>query len=495
MAASDAPLTIDLPDEAATEALAADLAAALVRGDVVALSGGLGAGKTTFARAVIRAFVADPAAEVPSPTFTLVQTYAGGRFPLAHFDFYRLSSADELDEIGFDDALAEGAVLVEWPERAPSRLPAERLDLAFEIAGSGRRLRIAGEGTLPGRFHRSRAIRAFLDSAGWKGAERRFLQGDASTRAYERLRAGARRGVLMDWPPANAGLPGGKRSAYRATDIRPFIAVDNALRDAGLSVPELYAADTGAGFLLMEDLGTEGVVADATPIADRYHVAVTVLAEIHNRPRAAELPLPDGTVHRLPSYRSEMLADELELFLDWYFPHILGAPAAPADRTGFHAAWAPLLARLDRAETSWVLLDVHSPNLLWLPDREGLRRIGLLDFQDAMIGPTAYDVASLAEDARVTVPADLERALVGRYIELRRQGGGDFDAQVFGDAYAILAAQRAMRILGVFVRLAEKAGKPHYLNHIPRVREYLRRTLAEPVLSDVSVWYEKHRFP
>jgi hypothetical protein len=495
MAASETPSIIDLPDEAATEALAADLAAALARGDVVALSGGLGAGKTTFARALIRAFVADPGVEVPSPTFTLIQTYAGGRFPLAHFDFYRLSSADELDEIGFEDALAEGAVLVEWPERAPSRLPAERLDLSFEIAGSGRRLGIAGEGTLAARFRRSRAIRTFLDSAGWKGAERRFLQGDASTRAYERVRAGARRGVLMDWPPANAGLPGGKRSAYRATDVRPFIAVDNALRAAGLSAPELYAADMGAGFLLMEDLGAEGVVAGAGPIAERYHVAMAVLAEIHNRPRPADLPLPDGTVHRLPAYRSEMLADELELFLDWYFPHVLGEPAAPADRAGFHAAWAPLLASLGRAETSWVLLDVHSPNLLWLPEREGLRRIGLLDFQDAMIGPTAYDVASLAEDARVTMPADLERALVGRYIELRRQASGDFDARIFAEAYAILAAQRAMRILGVFVRLAEKAGKPHYLNHIPRVREYLRRTLTEPVLSGVSVWYEKHRFP
>jgi aminoglycoside/choline kinase family phosphotransferase len=276
--------------------------------------------------------------------------------------------------------------------------------------------------------------------------------------------------------------------------VRPFCAVDTGLRAAGLSAPELYAADMGAGFLLMEDLGAEGVVAGAAPIAERYHVAMAVLAEIHSRPRPADLPLPDGTVHHLPAYRSEMLADELELFLDWYFPHVTGASATPADRAEFHAAWAPLLARLDHAETSWVLLDVHSPNLLWLPDRGGLRRVGLLDFQDAMIGPTAYDVASLAEDARVAIPADLEQALVGRYIELRRSAGGDFDARIFGEAYAVLAAQRAMRILGVFVRLAEKAGKPHYLNHIPRVREYLGRTLAEPVLSGVSVWYEKHRF-
>jgi aminoglycoside/choline kinase family phosphotransferase len=190
-----------------------------------------------------------------------------------------------------------------------------------------------------------------------------------------------------------------------------------------------------------------------------------------------------------------MLADELELFLEWYMPRVTGAPAAPEVRDEFHVIWKPLLARLEGAERSWVLLDFHSPNLLWLPEREGLRRVGLLDFQDAMIGPTAYDVASLAQDARVTVPADLERALVGRYLELRRQAGGGFDAETFGEAYAILAAQRSMRILGVFVRLAENAGKRGYLNHIPRVREYLARSLREPVLSGLSVWYEKHRLP
>jgi aminoglycoside/choline kinase family phosphotransferase len=433
---------------------------------------------------------------VPSPTFTLVQAYAEGRFPLAHFDFYRLSSADELDEIGFDDALAEGAVVIEWPERAPSRLPAARLDLSFEVRGTARRLVIAGEGPRAARFRRSRAVRDFLDRAGWKGAVRRFLQGDASTRAYERIRAGQRNGVLMDWPPASAGLPGGsRRSAYRARDVRPFIAVDTALRDAGLSAPEIYAADTGAGFLLMEDFGAEGVVANGAPIADRYRLAVAVLAGIHSRPRPADLPLPDRTVHRLPAYRAEMLADELELFLDWYFPRVRGEPAAPAARAEFDAAWAPLLARLEDAETSWVLLDFHSPNLLWLPQRDGLRRIGLLDFQDAMIGPTAYDVASLAEDARVTVPADLEHALVDHYLGLRRQADPGFDAAAFQAAYTILAAQRAMRILGVFVRLAENSGKQGYLNHIPRVREYLGRTLAEPVLSGLSVWYEKHRLP
>jgi len=282
---------------------------------VLALSGGLGAGKTTFARALLRAFFDDPELEVPSPTFTLVQTYGGGRFEISHFDFYRLAAAEELDEIGFDDAIAEGAVLVEWPERAATRLPEHRLDLTFAIAGTGRTVAVTGEGPPLARFQRSRRIRSFLDGASWSGAVRRHLQGDASTRRYERIRAAGRKAVLMDWPPLSAELPGGRsRATYRATDVRPFIAVDVALREAGFSAPELYATDPGSGLLVMEDLGSEGVVEDEGPIVERYRTAAAVLAEIHEHPRPADLPLPDGASHRLPAYRSAMLADELELF-------------------------------------------------------------------------------------------------------------------------------------------------------------------------------------
>jgi tRNA threonylcarbamoyl adenosine modification protein YjeE len=493
MAANDTELPIDLPDETATAILAEDVAVLLARGDVVALSGGLGAGKTAFARALLRAVADDPSLDVPSPTFTLVQTYSTGRLPVAHFDLYRLSAAEELDEIGFEDAVSEGAVLIEWPERAQSRMPAERLALHFEIAGSGRTVVASGQGALLGRFRRSRAIRAFLERAGWAGATRRFLQGDASTRAYERIRKLQRKAVLMDWPPPRGAATGDPRAMYRARDVRPFMAVDIALREAGLSAPELYAADTDSGFLLMEDIGSEGIVAGERPIPERYRLAIAALAEIHRHSRAAELALPDGALHRLPDFSTEVLAAELELFPDWYIPHLTGKSPSAAEREEFSGTWAPLLARLEAAETSWTLLDVHSPNLLWLPDRQGVRRIGFLDFQDAMIGPAAYDVASLAEDARITVPPDLERDLVDYYLGLRRKADPGFDGNAFVEAYAILAAQRATRILGVFARLADRDGKTGYLRHIPRVREYLAQTLAHPVLSSLSVWYEKSR--
>jgi tRNA threonylcarbamoyl adenosine modification protein YjeE len=488
-------VTIDLPEEAATVALAEDIAACLSPGDVVALSGGLGAGKTTFARALIRAVADDPHLDVPSPTFTLVQTYGGGRVPIAHFDLYRLSAPEELDEIGLDEALLTGAALIEWPERAGVRLPAGRLDITFEIAGDGRRVTVSGSPDWMSRLERSRVIRAFLDRSGWAGAARRHLQGDASTRRYERIRSGDRTAVLMDWPPSNAPAVLDPRVIFRARDVRAFVAVDAALRGLGLSAPEIYAADIGQGLLLLEDLGTSGVVRDGEPDPDRYRAAIDVLAMLHAAKRASELPLPGGGAHRLPAFTTEAFAVEVRMLLDWYVPHLTGAPATPAMLEEFDVIWSEIIDRLAAMEQGWVLLDYHSPNLIWLADREGLARVGMIDFQDLMTGPSAYDVASLCQDARVTVPLEFETELRGRYVERRRKAAPDFDAAAFDEAYAILAAQRATKILGVFARLADHAGKPGYLKHIPRLREYLERSLAHPVLSRYALWYRKYLPP
>ena len=495
MAADEAALTLDLADEAATAAFGEDIAAALQPGDVLALSGDLGAGKTTLARAIIRALADDPRLEVPSPTFTLVQTYDLGRLSVAHFDLYRLSSADELDELGLDEAAAEGAVLVEWPERAGDRLPAAHVDVALAIAGAGRRVRLAGEAGFLARLRRSLAVRAFLDEAGFAGAVRRHLQGDASTRRYERIRSGEARAVLMDWPRRTEPATD-PRAAFRAKDVRAFIAVDAALRAAGFSAPEILASDRQAGFLLLEDLGSEGVLRDdGTPDPGRYGVAIELLAAIHERPRPAVLTLPGGGHHRLLALGAEALSADIALFTDWYVPHATGGRLPPNARADFDVIWAGLFARLDGAEQSWVLFDVQAPNLLWLAGRDGLRRLGLLDFQDMFVGPAAYDVASLCQDPRVTVPASLEAELRDRYIALRRRADPGFDAERFREAYAILAAERVLKNLGVFARLAEHAGKRAYLAHMPRLCEYLSRALAHPALSGYAQWHARHMPP
>jgi hypothetical protein len=483
-------MAVELADEAATTALAEDVAAILAAGDSIALWGELGAGKTTFARALIRTLADDPALEVPSPTFTLVQSYAAGRLTVAHFDLYRLAAPEELDELGLDEALAGGAVLIEWPDRAGPRLPARRLDITLDIAGEGRRASIVGGASLVARLSRSRAARAFLDRSGWTGAARRHLKGDASIRRYERIRRDSVGGVLMDWPRAVSPPRRDPRLAFRARDVKPFIAVDHALRRIGLSAPDIYAADIDQGFLLLEDLGSDGVLRDGAPVPERYRLAIDVLAAIHAQPRERDLPLPDGGIHRLPAYSTTALSAEVEMFVDWYLP-LVHRPTTAGEREGFGDIWREATARLETAEPGWVLLDYHSPNLLWLAERSGLARLGILDFQDMMIGPSAYDVASLCQDARATVPPALERELRERYVALRRSENPRFDAGAFAEAYAILAAQRATKVLGVFARLAVEGGKPGYLVHLPRLREYLERTLAHPALRRYADWYRR----
>jgi N-acetylmuramate 1-kinase len=491
--ATELPQIIELPDEAATVAFAEDVASSLRSGDVVGLSGGLGAGKTTFARALIRTLADDAALEVPSPTFTIVQTYAAGRLTVAHFDLYRISSPDELDEVGLAEAAEDGAVLVEWPERAGDRLLSINLAITFAMAGDGRRATVAANGPIAERLARSSAARRLLNRNGWPGASRRHIQGDASTRTYERIAVGGRTAVLMDWPLRGQLTAGDPRAAFRARDARAFIAVDAALRHAGLSAPEVYAADLTLGLVLLEDFGSDGIVDGEAPVAERYRAAVEALVAIHNGARRRGLPLPDGAMHGLPRLTEEAFLAEVNIFADWYVPFATGRTLADDTRSELTAIWHALDEHLTQTEQSWVLFDVQSPNLFWLPARSGIARVGFIDFQDAFWGPSAYDVASLCQDARVTISAALETELTARY-RARRASEGDFDADSFSAAFAISAALRNFKNMGAFARLAS-VGNQSYIKHLPRLRAYLARALSHPVLSPLAVWYERHLPP
>jgi N-acetylmuramate 1-kinase len=179
---------------------------------------------------------------------------------------------------------------------------------------------------------------------------------------------------------------------------------------------------------------------------------------------------------------------EVELLLDWYLPQAK-APASDERRAAFISLWREALAPALDGPATWVLRDYHSPNLLWLKERQDIGRIGVLDFQDAVIGPPAYDVASLLQDARVDVPETLEMGLLSRYVRARRGDDRRFDPARFAQLYATLAAQRASKILGIFARLDRRDGKPQYLRHIPRIWRYLQRSLAHPALSALNAWY------
>jgi tRNA threonylcarbamoyl adenosine modification protein YjeE len=494
-----ASFSLTLPDEEATRRLAMDIASALEPGDLITLSGDLGAGKTAFARALIRHLLADDTIEVPSPTFTLVQNYELPRFTLVHGDLYRVASAAELSELGFEDLPDQAVVLVEWPDRAAGSLPVDRLDITFTLAPglapSVRHVRYTGFGAFAPRAERIAMLRGFLDEAGFAQAQRRRMQGDASTRIFERLTLDNRTAVLMnaprrpDGPPVRDGKPY-SAIAHLAEDMVPYVALAAALRRLDLSAPEILHADLDHGLIVMEDLGDEHIVGGdpPAPIEDRYAAAVDFLAALHMRNLPSRLSVTAALDYRLPRYDVGAFLIEAELLLDWYLIKA-GAAVSDAAHAEFVALWQAALAPALEAPATWVLRDYHSPNLLWLPNREGIGRIGLVDFQDALIGPAAYDVASLLQDARVDVPEQLEMNLLSRYVRSRLSNDRNFNTGDFTLLYATLAAQRATKILGIFARLQRRDGKPQYLRHMPRLWNYLHRSLAHPALAELKAWY------
>lgn len=491
-----------LPDESATEALAGAIAEFVGPGDLVTLSGDLGAGKTTFARALIREVCGDPELEAPSPTFTLMQIYEGGRYPVVHADLYRVQSPDELAELGWDEA-AEGAlVLVEWADRIGPGVAPDRLDIELSLdparGETWRRVVITGFGAMAERVARKKGVTELMERAGWGEARREFMLGDASVRAYERLiKPDGSRAILMISPPRPDGPPvryGRPYSAIArlAETIDPFITVAQALTAKGLSAPKIYAADTKVGLAILEDLGGEGVVDENGPMPDRYADAASVLAFLHATDTPSRLPAADGQTYLVPPYDLDALLIEVELFVEWYAPQIADVRLSSGAKAIFLSLWRNALGDIASRRETWVLRDYHSPNLIWLPQREGLARVGLIDFQDCVMGHPAYDVVSLLQDARVIVSDELELKLLSHYALARRRMDSEFDMAAFASAYALLGAQRATKILGIFTRLDRRDGKPQYLAHLPRVEHYLAKSLAHPALAEVRGWYKTH---
>jgi tRNA threonylcarbamoyl adenosine modification protein YjeE len=485
---------VALANEAATGQLMADLALLTAPGDVITLSGDLGAGKTAAARAMIRYLADDDAIEVPSPTFTLAQSYDLPSLPLLHADLYRISDASELEEIGLSP-LPEGTVaLIEWPERAGNELPADRIDIAFShppaLGSTARAAEITGFGKGTALVERLKLLRQFLQASGFIEAGRKRMAGDASTRSYARLIQDDRTFILMNSPKRPDGGKIYAAAVHLAEDVKPFFAIDRGLRERGFSAPEIHHSDLEAGFLITEDFGSAPVVEGdpPAPVLDRYEAATDVLAALHREPLPEVLPLVPPADYPIPVFDIDAWMVEVGLMLEWYMPD-RGVTPGEALRSEFETMWREILQRPVAAPRTWVIRDYHSPNLIWLGDREGLARVGIIDFQDAALGPAAYDVVSLLQDARIDVAEATELALFSRYIKARRAADAAFDAADFAALYAILSAQRNTRLLGTFARLNRRDGKPQYLKHQPRIWAYLNRSLAHPALSSLRAWY------
>jgi tRNA threonylcarbamoyl adenosine modification protein YjeE len=494
--------SLTLADERATAHLMADLALLVGRGDVITLSGDLGAGKTAAARAMIRHLARDATLEVPSPTFTLAQSYDLASLPVLHADLYRVGDTGELDELGLAPFPDDVLVLLEWPERAGDALPADRIDIQLSsqsaLGPSSRFCVVTGFGAAAAKVQRLEKLRQFLSAAGYIDAERRYMTGDASTRSYARLVRAGTSEILMNYPARvdRQLIYDGKsylEAVHLADEIKPFVAIGHALHARGLSAPAIHHVNLEDGFLISEDLGDEGVIEGdpPRPIVERYEAATDVLVALHRQALPATLPVAGSSPYAIPAFDVAAMLIEVSLLLDWYLPD-RGVAVTPTMRDEFFALWRAILTPVLETPETWVIRDFHSPNLIWRAERRGIAKVGLIDFQDAVLGPAAYDVASLAQDARLDIAEQVEIALLSRYVQGRRGHDPKFDAARFAATYAVMSAQRNTRLLGVFSRLNRRDGKPHYLRHQPRIFTYLSRSLAHPAMESARAWYAAH---
>jgi len=348
---------------------------------------------------------------------------------------------------------------------------------------------------------RDNQIKSFIAASGWGDANVKSFPGDASTRRYFRLTRGSAVAVLMDAPrgveapaePEGASVAERTALGYNALarlagpEPAAFACLSNELVIRGFSAPKIIAADLKAGLLLLEDFGTgvyaKLIAADPAMEAPLYSAAVECLAEIYRSSFPAKLSYGEAS-WQVRDYDEAALLTETHLFLDWYAVD-KGVKITEAAREDWNAIWRDLFSALDTHAPGLALRDFHAENLFWLPERKSVSKVGLIDFQDALFVHPAYDLVSFLEDARRDVSQDLIDPLISQFVEQAKLS----DEAAFRRAYAVLGAQRNAKILGIFVRLAERDGKPSYRELIPRVYNHFIRNLSGDDFAELRMWF------
>ena len=319
---------------------------------------------------------------------------------------------------------------------------------------------------------RNRQIEEFLDAAGWAGAKRVVLAQDASFRRYERISLDGKPAVLMDAPPDKE-------------DVTPFLRIARALSAMGLSAPRILGEDAARGFLLLEDLGDDTftrLLDGGTSPMDLYALATDALVALHKK---ADL---ENLGDKIPLYDNPLFVKESLLLTEWYLPAVTGSPTDREISDTYQQIWEDLLPRARGVPDTLVLRDYHVDNLIRIAGRAGVGACGLLDFQDAVVGPVTYDFVSLVEDARRDVDDSLAADMCRRYLS----ANPEIDPDAFDRSCAILGAQRHCKVMGIFTRLRDRDGKDGYLHHVPRLWRLLERDVEHPVLESLRDWLEEY---
>ena len=351
---------------------------------------------------------------------------------------------------------------------------------------------------------RETEIRSFLEAAKWDKADRAPVPGDASSRRYERLSLGGKRAVLMDAPsgvetpsePEGASVSERQALGYNAlariagNNPEAFAVIGHELSKRGFSAPQILAADLDNGLMLLEDLGDNlyARVIEKDPAQERklYEAAIDTLAAIYRStfPPFAEF---GGKTWRIRDYDTAALLAEADLFLDWY-ARDFGQDIKGEARADWNEIWTQMFQSLKAHAPGLALRDFHAENIFWLPERQAVERVGLIDFQDGLFAHPSYDLVSLIEDARRDVSSELAVPLMKRFCQ---KAGLKYGSK-FKTAYAVMGAQRNAKILGIFVRLAERDGKPHYRDLIPRVAAHFQNNLEDPKCARLKDWVSEH---
>ena len=324
------------------------------------------------------------------------------------------------------------------------------------------------------RPERGEAMDAFLARHGWVGATRRMLAGDASFRRYERVEHNGTIAVLMDAPPP-------------WEDVRPFLEVTAVLSHCGVSVPHIIAQDEAEGFLLLEDLGDLSFTRLLREHPEReseiYAAATDALVAIH----MTSLAKADILQDELPPYDMAVYLREAALFVEWFLPQIHGIEKARQLKDEYLAVWRGIIEGVGLKQNCIVHRDYHADNLFWLEGRGDYQAVGMIDYQDALWGDAAYDLASLLEDARRDVDPTTMAECFARYSTAIGE-----PARAFAARYAVLAAQRNAKIIGIFCRLCVRDGKAHYVDYLPRVWNHFLNDLHHPLLSPLKEFVDTY---
>lgn len=317
----------------------------------------------------------------------------------------------------------------------------------------------------------------FMASLKWEHVALHPMQADASFRRYYRLEGAGKPLLLMEDPTDRPPIP-------PLVMVEPFMKIAAHLRGMGLHAPHVHFKNIPHGLLVIDDFGDDTYTRlfdkgmDPKPL---YELAVDVLTHLHNHPERCRIDLPP--------YDSTHLIDEAMLLLDWYYPKLTGKQATAELKSSYAAVWKELVSKFPKGQETLVLRDYHVDNIMLIPGAKGLQAAGLLDFQDALIGPMSYDLMSLLEDARRDVPQDLQKHLYARYMAAMPPG---FDRAGFDYSYRVLAAQRHAKVLGIFVRLLVRDGKDRYMKFIPHVHKLFISSLNTPTLKPLHTWFTDH---